>query len=169
MAMIACPDCKSGSEAPDQLIGTKAICFSCGASGLVCPENEVEETLQRLETLTRQSPVGLATRSSPEVKPSNPLVPKQHDSLSWLTFGSQAAIVILLFATLLSQLTVFTKVTQSKTEWEYKIAQPLDSLIESDLSDLGEEGWELVTARRAVGKYTGANYECILKRRVLPK
>ena len=114
MAVVACPNCKTGSEAPDDFIGTKAVCFSCGSSGMVYPDNEVpepEELLRQMESLTRQS-VGTEAQSSPLARGSSLEKPKRQDPFVWLLSrdgGSQAAIVVLLFAMLLAQLAGFAK------------------------------------------------------------
>ena len=58
---------------------------------------------------------------------------------------------------------------QNATEtqkWEYKIEAPEDVLFEIKVNELGREGWELVSARRATGSGYGdsASYEMIFKR-----
>jgi len=50
-------------------------------------------------------------------------------------------------------------------EWEYKIEAISDSIFTTEMDIYGKEGWELVTARRAVNSITDkASYECIFKR-----
>ena len=48
-------------------------------------------------------------------------------------------------------------------EWEYKIEAVPDLIFTQSMDMYGKEGWELVTARRAVDDGT-ASYECIFKR-----
>jgi hypothetical protein len=49
--------------------------------------------------------------------------------------------------------------------WEYRIEAPSDLSLTDELDDLGREGWEVVSARRATsGSGYGASYEMILKR-----
>jgi hypothetical protein len=48
--------------------------------------------------------------------------------------------------------------------WEYVIENPGDSTFESRMDDLGSEGWELVSARRATSEFGPARYEMIFKR-----
>ncbi len=49
--------------------------------------------------------------------------------------------------------------------WEYKIEAVSDSIFITEMDIYGKEGWELVTARRAVNSITDkASYECIFKR-----
>jgi hypothetical protein len=53
--------------------------------------------------------------------------------------------------------------------WEYMIASPSDAAFSTEMSKLGDDGWEMVSARRASdgGEYTKKfSYEVILKRRV---
>lgn len=56
--------------------------------------------------------------------------------------------------------------TTTRATWQYTIAAPSDLLFESEMSALGNNGWELVTCRRAVGSDEDrkAAYECIFKR-----
>ena len=52
--------------------------------------------------------------------------------------------------------------------WEYRLETPSDYLFEDTMNDLGNEGWELVNARRATSKYkSGASYEMIFKKKKL--
>ena len=50
-------------------------------------------------------------------------------------------------------------------KWEYMIAAPSDSQLETKMCDMGADGWELVSARRATGEHSAA-YEMIFKRPV---
>ena len=47
--------------------------------------------------------------------------------------------------------------------WEYKVVAPSDFSLDRELNQLGEDGWELVSARRATS-YSTAKYEMIFKR-----
>ena len=52
------------------------------------------------------------------------------------------------------------------TKWEYDIQAPKDASIVRDLNKLGQQGWEVVSARRATDAgSSAASYEVILKRR----
>jgi hypothetical protein len=48
-------------------------------------------------------------------------------------------------------------------KYEYKIVAPRDSVFEEKMNEYGQQGWELISARRATGDYS-VSYECILKR-----
>ena len=48
--------------------------------------------------------------------------------------------------------------------WEYRLESPSDWSFESELNKFGQEGWELVFARRATNSSGSASYEMILKR-----
>lgn len=53
----------------------------------------------------------------------------------------------------------------SVKKWEYMIDAPDDSQFESRMNALGQQRWELVSARRATSSVSdGASYEIILKR-----
>jgi len=49
-------------------------------------------------------------------------------------------------------------------QWEYKIESPSDSLVLESLDNWGEDGWELVFARRATSSYSDPSYEMIFRR-----
>jgi hypothetical protein len=49
-------------------------------------------------------------------------------------------------------------------KWEYKITSIPDANFTQDINKLGDEGWELVFARRASGGGGEFSYEMIFKR-----
>jgi len=56
----------------------------------------------------------------------------------------------------------------SEQTWEYKIVGFKDTSLTADLSTEGDQGWEMVSARRALvgeGQTSEGAYECIFKRR----
>jgi len=59
----------------------------------------------------------------------------------------------------------------NQAKWEYKLESPEDYTFEKEMNELGDEGWELVSARRATVSYGSrdAFYEIILKRRIKKK
>lgn len=48
--------------------------------------------------------------------------------------------------------------------WEYRLESPSDFSLDSELDELGEQGWKLVFARRATHSSGGASYEMIFQR-----
>lgn len=57
------------------------------------------------------------------------------------------------------------KIEAAPTKWEYMIESPSDIALDFALRRLGDDGWEIVSARRAVVEGGGgASYEMILKR-----
>lgn len=72
------------------------------------------------------------------------------------------ASALLLFAILVVQ--IFPAF--SSPSWEYKIESPSDEELQTRLEELGDDGWELVTARRATsGGGLLVSYEMVFKRR----
>ena len=56
---------------------------------------------------------------------------------------------------------------ETQPAFEYTIVAPYDSLLETEMNQLGKAGWEVLSARRATsaGGYS-AKYELILKRQI---
>ena len=53
-------------------------------------------------------------------------------------------------------------------KWESRLVSSSDYLFGATMKHLGDEGWELVDARRATSKYkNGASYEMIFKKKTL--
>ena len=86
---------------------------------------------------------------------------------------AQVGWIIVLLAALVIGLTSvvairFTGSTLFSTQkWEYKIVSPNDLTFDIEVNKLGEQGWELVSARRATsgsGYSSSASYEMIFKR-----
>jgi len=86
----------------------------------------------------------------------------------------QAFIVILLLCGGLA-FGIYEHVRAPKTplhQWEYAVISPADEVFVKALDTAGEQGWELVHARRATStnspgtlyETTSASYEVILKR-----
>ena len=53
-----------------------------------------------------------------------------------------------------------------QTKWEYTLESPDDYSLEREMNEFGDNGWELVFARRATSSYSSASYEMIFKRKV---
>jgi hypothetical protein len=86
-----------------------------------------------------------------------------------VTSGQGWIIIFLLFLTLLASLGIpicpLCRTAVPPTVWEYKVTAPTDSALEGELRQLGDDGWELVYARRAVSEFGPAKYEMIFKRK----
>jgi len=73
-----------------------------------------------------------------------------------------STIAVALLATLAS---MAAAKSASEPLWEYKITSPDDSTFEKEANQEGAKGWEMVTARRASGRFSSTCYEIIWKRR----
>ena len=74
----------------------------------------------------------------------------------------QGNIIIFLLLMLNVIIILFT----IKPTWDYKLVSFEDSLFEMSINEVGAQGWELVSARRAVtgeGETSRGIYECIFK------
>lgn len=74
-----------------------------------------------------------------------------------------------LITTLMSVVMVGQHVTEAQAKlapiaYEYDITAPEDTSIPDMLNFMGDQGWEMINARRATGKYGGASYEILWKR-----
>lgn len=77
---------------------------------------------------------------------------------------SIANTVLLAIAVLLLGAHLGYAPTKAK-QWEYTIVAPDDGVFEIRMNELGQAGWEIVSARRATSRDAeGAAYEVILKR-----
>lgn len=76
--------------------------------------------------------------------------------------------IIVLFAGIMFILRPDLQKKMFSTKWEYIIISFPDSELEEGMNKLGEEGWELVFARRAItgsGEFTRGVYEMIFRRK----
>ncbi len=91
---------------------------------------------------------------------------KSQESPTAIARGHFYAVISILILILLSQLLGFSKSSTAKTKWEYLIDSPSDSGLTRAMDKRGEEGWELVFARRATSAstYGSPSYEMIFKR-----
>jgi hypothetical protein len=83
----------------------------------------------------------------------------------WWIIVLLAVLVVGLASVIAARFTGSTLIPTQK--WEYKIASPNDLIFDIEVNKLGEQGWELVSARRATsgsGISSGASYEMIFKR-----
>ncbi len=74
-------------------------------------------------------------------------------------------IILLSFIALITCL-IFLLSFSSTIKWEYKLESTDDNAFEIEMNKLGDEGWELVFARRAIMPNGGATYEMIFKRKL---
>ena len=82
--------------------------------------------------------------------------------------SKQANILIVLLSALIVLLPVLIFLVGLQffpTKWEYTIVSPSDYRFDIKMNKLGEDGWEIVNARRATSKWDDSViYEMILKR-----
>ena len=65
-------------------------------------------------------------------------------------------VVQLLIIGIIQFASLMHSVTSRK--WEYRLVTPSDYLFEATMKDLGNEGWELVNARRATSKHKNGGF-----------
>ena len=147
---ITCGECNHEFEfeVSDELVGWETVCFSCGAT--IEFDGEITST-----------PCKMEIRKDEETAPT--LMEIQPD-LAKRQLLATIAVAGLLGIMLACQLFGMNQTQEARTKWEYSIEAPADYSLDSVLRTQGELGWELVTARRAVGSYKSAKYEMIFKR-----
>ncbi|QDU47743.1 DUF4177 domain-containing protein [Gimesia panareensis] len=159
MAIFICAQCGHTEETPDEFIGKKARCLSCQTMGTIQPkppepQPQIPEPLGK-ETNTSLPPQDFIETETPVTK--TPTTALKTQSLSFV-------LVILVASILVIQLLSIPLNASTAPQWEYKIVSPKDSVLTDELNELGAQGWEVVTARRASGYNDSFSYEMILKR-----
>jgi len=76
---------------------------------------------------------------------------------------AQAAVVLLGLLLAVEVIGFVTSMRKTR-KWDYKIESPSDINFESAVARMGDQGWELIFARRATSSYGSAGYEMIFKR-----
>ena len=155
MAIFVCPNCSHTQDAPDAYVGRTAKCLKCEARG------EITESKPKPLPVVPPAPqpkVAEAPIKKTDLPPSAS-VPRTDGR------RTEGRIVIgLLAAMLAAQLFGLTSTKTSTTQWEYTVDSPSDGTLEMAFERLGNQGWELVFARRATSEYGSASYEMIFKR-----
>ena len=127
----------------------------------VCEEGT--ENWTQFYLLSRPTPPIQKVIKKEEEKPKEVVKsePKQkRQEFQGITKGQGSALIAILLVGIGAPFWVFLKPVP---QWEYNIVAPSDTMFVSEMDRYGKEGWELVSARRAVDDGEGA-YECILKR-----
>ena len=159
MAIFICSECGHTEETPEEYIGKKARCLSCQTMGTVqakppAPPRQSPQPVVK-ESSAAPPPQDFVKEETPV--PQAPASASKSNSLTFVLIGLVAAILVI-------QLLSIRLNMPASVQWEYKIVSPKDSVIIEELDDLGEQGWEVVTARRASGYNDSYSYEMILKR-----
>ncbi|KQC11119.1 MAG: hypothetical protein APR54_11260 [Candidatus Cloacimonas sp. SDB] len=78
---------------------------------------------------------------------------------------NQAGWIIFLLMIIIAFCCFFTlKSLKNKVAWEYKLESTSDYAFDDEINEYGNDGWELLFARRATSSYSdGACYEMIFK------
>lgn len=76
-----------------------------------------------------------------------------------------SAVCLMVIMSIMIYSTFFQKsFVATMPKWEYKIVSPEDSLLDAELKIIGENGWDIIFARRAMGKNEEYKYEMLIKR-----
>jgi type IV secretory pathway VirB2 component (pilin) len=83
------------------------------------------------------------------------------DVSQWMSRNQGTVIIVILLIVIGAQ---FFSQVKPAVKWEYKLESPSDYSFTKTMNNYGEEGWELVSARRASDSSSSMSYECIFKR-----
>ncbi len=114
-------------------------------------------------TADRPPRTGIAPAPSPSVAPS----PPADRGASGAEMGS-LALLVLIAVLLAVSLVLRLAAPPPRGRWEHRVSSAADGEFEEHFDELGEDGWQIVTCRRArvsVGSPRVFRYECVLKRR----
>ena len=91
--------------------------------------------------------------------------PPRLDSIQKALSQIRALLLCIALATVILAAAATLGMATGSPNYEYQIVSPKDAEFSSTMNEIGQDGWELVFARRATGE-VGASYEMILKRRL---
>lgn len=168
MNVIQCPSCSQKYRVPPEQLGKQVQCQACKQTfvatdvqaSLIPPE--FDESIPASKPTATFKPAEDRTTISRETElrlEAQQLAKKAPRGAT----SAQAAIIIILLSFLVV-IPIATNRSSPQAKWEYKISSPIDSSLDRELKELGADGWELVTARRATSDYGTASYEMIFKR-----
>ena len=131
--------------------------------------------IARLNTPKPTAPAAKpAQAAAPKPTPKTETAPTNPASTSSSSSGAitSGAIGVAILSFLAWKLTAIERLLDKKVtppEFEYMVAAPKDYAFDSQLTALGKQGWEVVSARRATSSNEydkTASYEVILKRQI---
>lgn len=83
------------------------------------------------------------------------------DVSEWVSRNQGTVIIVMLLIVIGAQ---FFSQVKPTVRWEYMLESPSDYSFTKTMNNYGEQGWELVSARRASDSSSSMSYECIFKR-----
>ena len=154
----------------DNLEEAKKIMWRRGVSSRNCKFEEVNESTKVSDGNENEMPTAKAIVDAVGVANNN-LKEGVSSAIADAKVNKLGKVTLLLSVQLLIiGIIQFVSLMHSVTarKWEYRLVTPSDYLFEATMKGLGNEGWELVNARRATSKHkNGASYEMIFKKKKL--
>jgi DNA-directed RNA polymerase subunit RPC12/RpoP len=164
---FACSKCGAIVSAPDDKAGAVAPCPKCGIRLQIpkdpSPIGNKQEmaTPPPLPVRSKEENLAVVTTEMQQAEPGQ--WPAKNPNMTISRTQGHILISLLALGLFIQVLTAFRATPTPK--WEYKIFAPSDSFFEKQMNKLGDEGWELVFARRATSNLGDSPlYELILKR-----
>ena len=162
MAIFVCSQCGHTEETPDDFIGRKARCLNCKTMGTI-----------QSSALQPEKPTESRPPASHQAEPISPpldflevnAVAQNPIVQSFIEKPLLISLIVLVAALLGIQFLNLLLNNFSTDRWEYAIISPDDSKLIDELNLEGDQGWEVVSTRRASGYNDRMSYEMILKRK----
>jgi len=141
---------------------------------IISAANEKDAERQAREMGLLVATVFERAESSGDTKSKSPLPSESTMTPAWKVVPTpgpksishnQGAIIIVLILVAIGA--PFFGEFKKPPQWEYTIDSPSDERLGDEMAKMGDDGWELVFARRAVsgtGDFAVSNYEMIFKR-----
>lgn len=143
MIRFNCPECDMAISVKEQFAGKIGKCTGCKKEVRI-PDSDTNNAGSTVEPPVKQR--------------------RFADPLPMAFAGMIAVILLIQSAAFATQFFGLGSTKTATTRWEYKLEAPSDIEFASEINKMGEDGWELVSARRATSISDKASYEMIFKR-----
>lgn len=164
MAIFVCSQCSHTETTSDDLVGRKARCLNCDTMGTIQADaTPVEPVFESTPVPSTQNP---PAPPPPPAAVNTPGAAEKSQPADKSARDSQRLMVLVVLVSLLLGIQSINLILNSAVSqrWEYDIVSPDDSEVVEELNLLGAQGWDIVTARRAIGYNNKSSYEMLIRR-----
>lgn len=168
MAIFVCSQCSHTETTSDDLVGRKARCLNCDTMGTIqAHATPAEPVFESTPVPSTQTPPAPPPRPATTAAAGNtPDAAEKSQPADKPARDSQRLMVLVVLVSLLLGIQSINLILNSAVSqrWEYDIVSPDDSEVVEELNLLGAQGWDIVTARRAIGYNNKSSYEMLIRR-----